>query len=36
MKIVIEQLRAILLHPDCDRVRVRAEFEKLIQSEGFK
>jgi hypothetical protein len=34
MKNFIEQLRAILLHPNCDRARVRAEFEKLIQAEG--
>jgi hypothetical protein len=34
MKNFIEQLRAILLHPDCDRARVRAEFEKSIQVEG--
>jgi len=34
MKNFIGQLRAILLHPDCDRARVRAEFEKLIQAEG--
>jgi hypothetical protein len=36
MKNFIEQLRAVLLHPDCDRARVRAEFEKLIQAEGSK
>lgn len=33
MKNFIEQLRAILLHPDCDRTLVRAEFERLIQAE---